>query len=418
MDASPASPTTSSHKRLSLVLRFGPLVNTDIPSDIAVETKRKIGNTDNSPPADTEPPRQASPTVRIRRNPSASSPTLSSFLGLKTTPASDIPASSKETRTRLAKPKKARRLSVVLSQMNTPDSGSSELEIEGTNMPSEFAGVKGLPDTSSTSLHTQCESISSTGQLQRVKDLVRPHIALPGLSTNKSKISRHEKDGSISNTSSVQRNSLSGSSPSLRVPMDFGEPSATPISPLAAGAGQSIVLDSLPKATPLPSPTSNTASTSRKAIAQQRRRMSFDFASLKQPRPSPSSLNPMQMQRSQSLFRQQKGSVDSEPTKFADIKADLHEPMSERQRALNVKRARKMAQVSSSHNINWSLVSRLTNQTRFSELNHQRHCTRSLLGMTKRKKTVWLHRLRKGWWTRWQTSFHHPNYQLQVHAVA
>jgi hypothetical protein len=166
-------------------------------------------------------------------------------------------------------------------------------------------------------------------------------------------MSHHEKGGSVSNTSSVQRNSLSGSSPSFRVPTDFGESSTTPISPLAAGAGQSIVLDSLPKTTPLPSPTSSdTARTSRKAIAQQRRRMSFDFASLKQPRPSPTSLNPMQIHRSQSLFRQQKGSVDSEPTKFADIKDDLHEPMSERQRALNVKRARKMAQVSLSHNIN------------------------------------------------------------------
>jgi hypothetical protein len=71
--------------------------------------------------------------------------------------------------------------------------------------------------------------------------------------------------------------------------------------------------------------------------------MSFDFASLKQPQSSsPTSLSPPQMPRSHSL---KKGSIGRAPAVTDDTMSDFQAPRSERQRALNVKRARKMARV-------------------------------------------------------------------------
>jgi hypothetical protein len=94
------------------------------------------------------------------------------------------------------------------------------------------------------------------------------------------------------------------------------------------------------------------------------RRMSFDFTSLKQPRgsspTSPGFPPGTGMQRSQSLWTH-KVSAGRKLAESADKLGNLQEPMSERQRALNVKRARKMTQVRSvsCHLVQiWALTSR------------------------------------------------------------
>jgi hypothetical protein len=151
-------------------------------------------------------------------------------------------------------------------------------------------------------------------------------------------------DGAISSTSSMHRNSLSSPSHYSPAPVDLDQPPATPISPPAANPEQSIAFDLI----------SGDPQSSRRDVpnppkpnpGKQRRRMSFDFASLKQSRHSlPPPPSPPQMQRSQTLWRQKKRSAGREQAEFLDKLGGIREPMSERQRVLNVKRARKMTQV-------------------------------------------------------------------------
>lgn len=335
MDPSPLS-KTSNPKRLSLVLQSGAAADAEILSNITVSTEDHmphIGD-DNSLPVDPDPPTQTSPTIRSQRSPSAGTSALSSLLGLKTTSrASEVHVPPQETRFRAAKirlPKKPRGLSRVL---NASGSVSSGLDVENVNVPPELAAVKEPPNppTSSTRKHARRASISATAQIQRVKDMVLPRP-------------RHESGRS---TSSMLRNSLSSSSPSLRSPANLAQPPATSTSP---GPEQSIALDSI---SGIEDPTSTTPAMSDtvespKATAKQMRRMSFDFASLKQPRgsspTSPGFPPGTGMQRSQSLWTH-KVSAGRKLAESADKLGNLQEPMSERQRALNVKRARKMTQV-------------------------------------------------------------------------
>lgn len=324
--------------------RLGTLVNSENPS---ARTKRSVPNwgDSNSPAVETNPPRQTSSNISSGQKDTTLR--LSPIIGLSVvSSASEVhirPQGSKLVKTKL--PKKARGLSGVLSQIN------SELHVEDGNVPPELTPLKELPNqlpASSTGnlKHSRKATISATTHIQRVKDLVL--FRSPIMPQKKStETSRHESGGFISNTSSMHRNSLSSSSLSFCPPTHLGDPPTSICLHQEQSAVQNLFSSSEDPI--LCSPALNeTANGSREVSVKQRRRMSFDFASLKQqqhPLPTlPSSPPVIGMQRSRSLWGQ-KVSPGCQPAESADRIGISQEPMSERQRALNVKRARKMTQV-------------------------------------------------------------------------
>lgn len=269
------------------------------------------------PPADPQPFRPISQTARNRRSSSIGIPVLSSLLSRKTTPL----LQESPVMTRLQE--KSGGLPESLSQMNPFGLVPSELHVEDDSVPTELAAVKedrSLPSTSSTAPNSS------------VSNITPETLTFDG-------------SGATSSTSSMHRNSLSSPSHYSPAPVDLDKPPATLVSPLAANPEQSIAFD-LISGDPQSSRPDMPNPPSPGAIPKQRRRMSFDFASLKQSRHSlPPPPSPPQTQRSQTLWRQKKRSAGRERTEFSDRLDGIREPMSERQRALNVKRARKMTQV-------------------------------------------------------------------------
>ena len=313
-------------RRLSLDPQLGMVGNPRPPSDFAVKNKSSMPNmrSDDSPQADIKPPRQTSSAVRTRR-----SPTLSSLLGLKGNSPALVPPQVPQHRLVMARlPKKAR-------QMSSPNLISSELDVKDVNVQPEFATVKGP----SRIMRIPRASISTAAQIRPVEDMELP---LPPTMLQKNSQTPHESGGRSSNTSSIYRNS-SNSHPSLRAPTGSLGP---PITSISANLAQNEDQGSFSsfEHPPLPNPIANDTAESPKTTMKQRRRMSFDFASLKRAASTtPSPQAGVDVQRSQSLWRHKMGSAGCELEQSAV--SQLQEHMSGRQRALNVKRARKMTQV-------------------------------------------------------------------------
>jgi hypothetical protein len=352
MDSSPVTQKTT------IPNQPGTLANAQIPSHVICTGIPNMRD-DDSLPANTNPPRQAPLVISTRQNSPPilpEIPTRSSSLGLKLTSlSSEEHAPPQQTRFgpgETGLPKKLHVLSGALGNINLPDIISSALDVADSNVPPTPTAMKelpNLPSTSPTSKRTRGPTISATAQ--QVMDMVLPRS--PTIAQSQSTETPRQESGEfISNGLSMHRNSSSSSSPSFRVHMHPGHPPTS----ISRDSVQSTTQDSSSSSEDpaSSSPVLIKTAESRKATAKQRRRMSFDFASLKQSQHSLPTLtsapHSTMMQRSRSLWGPKVISA-RQPTVSTETIGILQEPMSERQRALNVKRARKMAQVRSISNL-------------------------------------------------------------------
>lgn len=340
MDSEGNSTKQSNRNRFSLILQ------TRTPLDVVSSSDRGLKSKRSMPlMGDSSTPTQISSTKANRRRSSTLSPgtpTFSSFLrSIKTPVVPEYPISPQETSPTTKLPKKARGLSEVLSQMAAPHTLIADMDGDEVDIPPELAAVKEVPFASPLPSPrrrlSRSASASATSHMQRVKSFVLPHPTLPEIPARKLK-PRYERAASVmlTPTKANRPGSISVSSPSGA---EFSQLSANSVQPEPSLALDSV--SSLEHSTPTISTTELNATVK----AKQRRRMSFDFVSLTQPLFTPKSPG---LTRSRTLWGSPTSQTGGEVENLEnfDRRELLPERMNERQRTLNVKRARKMTQVS------------------------------------------------------------------------
>lgn len=348
----------SKTKRVSLIMQLGPSTNSNSSPERTVKNKRSmpsLSGTDS--PADAKKPNQGSPASKNRRRSSTVlSDTATSFADYLRSTANPLPATSdQETNSKVLQtmpPKKVRGLSEVLSQMTTLGPESPEIQDEEIEDAPELTAIKevhNLALTPSKVKRLSRSASASTGtQVQRVKSFMLPRPDLPAMPTRKLRSPRYEKFATMAHASSFDPNSPSSSSPNTP-PEPEGPVSSHSGPPTHTDPDESIAIEPYNLDSPaLSTPTSTDSSPATAQRLREKRRMSYDFSSLTQPLispPTPPFPTHKGIKRSRSLWAQKSDSAADglAPASSANGRT---EPMSERQRALNVKRARKMAQVS------------------------------------------------------------------------
>lgn len=353
----PTTPSKSSNRnRLSLILQLGSSSNTGSPANSVVGSKPgtpSVGEVVLNSPIESQSPPQATPTEKHKRRGSfILSGTFSSLLRSNPSSPSSAGDLTPQDTVKGRSPNKVRGLSEVLDQMTNPDSLSMDIEEDDVEVAPELAAVKELPDSlpalAPSSVRRKLirsASASATMAQQRVRSYVAPRPTLPPMPTRKLKALRYERVGSVSHpTKTLRRSGSAGSVSNSHVAADV------PVPPLPTELHSGVTQESLTSlvATDAAKSTPTLTDTPRPNSKKHKNRMSLDLSSLTtpllpSPNHTPTSSSPVSrgVKRSRSLWTPKTESAGGFIAECNNKRA----PLSEKQRALNVKRARKMTQV-------------------------------------------------------------------------